>query len=365
MASVIGMGEFVWVTQGRTDHMATYVGDIRTNNNNNKVEDDVLIKWTSTNLKEYVPCSSVRLAMLNQRRRRVVVTHYNAAPAPPSRGPPSGGPPRGQQQKQDKQSFPPPREVIAVASASSSALSSSSLSISSKNKKNNNNKNSIRSMSKSSKLLQDKKKVQSLELVIPDRQQQQLQQIKLNSQPMERQMRRTSDGCLFPKGGKEQYLLEDGTYDMPKGARPRGLCWDKIRGMWVPSAPGPIIDNCSINNKNNDDNNDDNENKKTISSWMSLKLRHTSDGCLHPKGGKEKYLLLDGTYDRPKGKQPFGLSWNKIQGLWVPSERILNEDEDTKMTPIGLSTTKTKRFTVRSTMRSREGGSRTMGERKE
>merc|ERR1712238_145149 len=272
-----------------------------------------------------------------------------------------GGPPRGQQQKQDKQSLPPPREVIAVVSASSSALSSSSLSISSKNKKNNNNENSIRSMSKSSKAPplplplppsmseQDKKKVQSLESVIPDRQQQQLQQIKLNSQPMERQMRRTSDGCLFPKGGKEQYLLEDGTYDMPKGARPRGLCWDKIRCMWVPSAPGPIIDNYGINNKNNDDNNgdednennNDNENKKTISSWMSLKLRHTSDGCLQ-KGGKEKYLLLlDGTYDRPKGKQPFGLSWNKIQGLWVPSERIINEDEDTKMTPIGLSTTTT------------------------
>merc|ERR1712238_615466 len=93
----------------------------------------------------------------------------------------------------------------------------------------------------------------------------------------------------------------------------------------------------------------DNENKKTISSWMSLKLRHTSDGCLHPKGGKEKYLLLDGTYDRPKGKQPFGLSWDKIQGLWVPSERIIDEDEDedTKMIPIGLptiTTTKTRRY---------------------
>lgn len=39
------------------------------------------------------------------------------------------------------------------------------------------------------------------------------------SRSTERERRRTSDGCLLPKGGKEKYLLDDGTYAVPKGAR--------------------------------------------------------------------------------------------------------------------------------------------------
>ena len=35
----------------------------------------------------------------------------------------------------------------------------------------------------------------------------------------ERELRRTKDGCLLPKGGKERYLKVDGTYRRPDGAR--------------------------------------------------------------------------------------------------------------------------------------------------
>ena len=35
----------------------------------------------------------------------------------------------------------------------------------------------------------------------------------------ERELRRTKDGCLLPKGGKEKYLKDDGTYRRPDGAR--------------------------------------------------------------------------------------------------------------------------------------------------
>ena len=95
MASGIGIGEHVWVTQGKTDHMAMYIGDIRKPDSDDSDDNDsdndsgyVSIKWTTTNMIEYVPYSSVRLAMNGQRRRRIVPNHYMAVPAPPARAPP-------------------------------------------------------------------------------------------------------------------------------------------------------------------------------------------------------------------------------------------------------------------------------------
>jgi len=91
MASGIGIGELVWVTQGKTDHMAMYIGDIckpDTDDDDDEEEEDyVSIKWTTTNMIDYVPYSSVRLAMNGQRRRRIVPNHYMAVPAPPARTP--------------------------------------------------------------------------------------------------------------------------------------------------------------------------------------------------------------------------------------------------------------------------------------
>ena len=45
--------------------------------------------------------------------------------------------------------------------------------------------------------------------------------------------RRTNDGCLLPKS--DPVLLDDGTYKRPKGSPPKGLKWDKFRGLWTPS----------------------------------------------------------------------------------------------------------------------------------
>ena len=36
---------------------------------------------------------------------------------------------------------------------------------------------------------------------------------------IDRAKRRTKDGCLLPKDGKERYLKVDGTYRRPDGAR--------------------------------------------------------------------------------------------------------------------------------------------------
>ena len=52
-ASTIEKGENVWVTQGKTDHMAIYIGDIREESTaEGQLEDHVLIRWTTTSKKE-------------------------------------------------------------------------------------------------------------------------------------------------------------------------------------------------------------------------------------------------------------------------------------------------------------------------
>ena len=113
--------------------------------------------------------------------------------------------------------------------------------------------------------------------------------------------------------------------------RPFGLSWHKIRGLWVPSE--------SLRNGiggDGDDYDDDDTHYKVFNRETERALRLTSDGCLIPKGGKEKYLRADGYYKMPDGARPSGLSWNKIRGLWAPPERLNegagsdgdDEDED-------------------------------------
>ena len=124
---------------------------------------------------------------------------------------------------------------------------------------------------------------------------------------LERKSRRTQDGCLHPKGGKEKYLLEDGTYERPKGKVPVNLAWDKRRGLWVP------LERLKNSNYNNDSSYDLDESREA-----ERKRRRTNDGCLRPKGGKEQLLLDDGTYAMPKGAKPQMMVWNKFRGLWTP-----------------------------------------------
>jgi len=127
------------------------------------------------------------------------------------------------------------------------------------------------------------------------------------SRERDRERRRTSDGCLLPKDGAEQLLLEDGTYDKPRGAQPNGLKWDKIRGLWAPP---------HLLTKVPDDEPDERK-RYGQPSWE----RRTSDGCLLPKS--EPFRFEDGTYKRPSGHQPKGMKWDEVRGLWVPEPESL------------------------------------------
>ena len=88
-------GDNVWVTQGKTDHMATFLGkprkvfvhndsqveDKSNLNTSEKVEYEAMIRWATTGTTSYVEVSTIRLVVLGQRRRRQVVSHYQAVPS--------------------------------------------------------------------------------------------------------------------------------------------------------------------------------------------------------------------------------------------------------------------------------------------
>ena len=78
MESILNMGPgvLVWVTQGTTDHMAVYIGDVGKPDTDDD-EEYVSIKWTTTNMIDYVPYSSVR-----QRRIVPYAPPARAAAAP-------------------------------------------------------------------------------------------------------------------------------------------------------------------------------------------------------------------------------------------------------------------------------------------
>lgn len=79
----IGIGDNVWVKQGRTEHMATLVGKLRKVMGGDGVEEEyeAMIRWTTTGTTCYVKTSSIRPMMDGQRRRRQVVKHYTAGPS--------------------------------------------------------------------------------------------------------------------------------------------------------------------------------------------------------------------------------------------------------------------------------------------
>jgi hypothetical protein len=190
---------------------------------------------------------------------------------------------------------------------------------------------------------------------------------KVFNRETERKRRRTSDGCLIPKGGKEKYLQEDGTYRKPDGARPANLAWNKIRGLWVPPEPlkegvgndGDDEDETSSSRTTDgslrsaslkkrkrsdtfdEDNRDDPDdvdgysaghdideitydpdktvhfrNRQFKNRLVERQARRTRDGCLLPK--RQPLKMDDGTYEKPKGHAPKNLYWDTIRGLWAP-----------------------------------------------
>ena len=95
------IGENVWVKHGKTEHMATFLGETRKVTANDSSGDEsgseggpckegeyeTLIRWTTTGTTSYVEASSVRPMMDGQRRRRQVTKHYDAVPSQRPGGP--------------------------------------------------------------------------------------------------------------------------------------------------------------------------------------------------------------------------------------------------------------------------------------
>ena len=156
---------------------------------------------------------------------------------------------------------------------------------------------------------------------------------------IERRSRRTSDGCLLPKCGTAALLLDDATYDKPRGAKPNGLMWDRFRGIWAPphlltkepskdTPPSKRSRMHSMGSHHDNSTTDrDQEHlsfkRSNMERWASdnikgrsMSARRTSDGCLLPKHDTAQYK--DGTYKRPKGHTPVNMEWDAIRGLWAP-----------------------------------------------
>jgi hypothetical protein len=50
--------------------------------------------------------------------------------------------------------------------------------------------------------------------------------------------------------------------------------------------------------------------------YLKRSGRVTNDGCLVPKN--KPNMKVDGLYKRPRGRQPEGMDWDDIRGVWIP-----------------------------------------------
>jgi hypothetical protein len=50
--------------------------------------------------------------------------------------------------------------------------------------------------------------------------------------------------------------------------------------------------------------------------YLKRSGRVTNDGCLVPKN--KPNMKGDGLYKRPRGRQPEGMDWDDIRGVWIP-----------------------------------------------
>lgn len=163
----------------------------------------------------------------------------------------------------------------------------------------------------------------------------------------ERMSRMTSDGCLLPRGGSKHLLGKDGIYERPRGAHPKGLEWDKFRGLWTPphlvnkgmntiarTEDEPLsakrrkahLDQADILDKEQDSDDESSTGSKDEKVTLNGKKifdryasRRTSEGFLMPKS--EPLAFEDGTYKQPKGQTPKNMEWDSYRGLWVPEKK--------------------------------------------
>jgi hypothetical protein len=79
----------------------------------------------------------------------------------------------------------------------------------------------------------------------------------------------------------------------------------------------------STQDEGGDDSDSDSETGSHISRertnyYLKRSGRVTNDGCLVPKN--KPNMKVDGLYKRPRGRQPEGMDWDDIRGVWIPLE---------------------------------------------
>ena len=80
----------------------------------------------------------------------------------------------------------------------------------------------------------------------------------------------------------------------------------------------------STQDSDDDDDDDDDSDSETGSHisrertnyYLKRSGRVTNDGCLVPKN--KPNMKVDGLYKRPRGRQPEGMDWDDIRGVWIP-----------------------------------------------
>jgi hypothetical protein len=141
--------------------------------------------------------------------------------------------------------------------------------------------------------------------------------------------RLTDDGCMEAK--LKPLPKEDGIFFRPRGAAPAGFSWDATAGLWVPVSSKPTNNTPSIKSKNNNTIQTKNASSSTDTTVLSQKFaavktqqkpkataatkaqRLMDGGCMEPKSKPRK--KSDGSFARPRGVPPAGLTWNDKNGL--------------------------------------------------
>ena len=101
-------------------------------------------------------------------------------------------------------------------------------------------------------------------------------------------VRKRTSSCLSPSKSPR-----------PLGREKRGVFWDKVRGVWVPSESSslPLIKDLPKKVNYGD------------------KACNQEDGTVLPAVIKK---LPNGLFARPIGRQRKGIDWDEVCGLWVP-----------------------------------------------
>jgi hypothetical protein len=140
--------------------------------------------------------------------------------------------------------------------------------------------------------------------------------------------RLTDSGCLEAKSKPLQ--KEDGSFFRPRGATPAGFSWDATAGLWVPIhalASSKPTNSSNTQTKKASSSTDTavlsqkpaavtTLQKKTKATAATKTQRLMDGGCMEPKS--KPLEKEDGSFVRPRGAAPAGLTWNDTNGLWVP-----------------------------------------------